>query len=49
MQKSGVAVTRPDVAPFRDKMEPAYVQLRKALGDETWNSRAKLVAAGRAA
>jgi tripartite ATP-independent transporter DctP family solute receptor len=48
MEKAGVAVTRPDVAPFRDKMGPAYDQLRKALGDETWNSWTKLVAAARA-
>jgi tripartite ATP-independent transporter DctP family solute receptor len=49
MQKSGVAVTRPDVAAFREKMEPAYAQLRKALGEETWNTWTKLVAAGRVA
>ena len=48
MEKAGVAVTRPDVAPFRDKMGPAYDQLRKALGEETWNSWSKLVAAARA-
>jgi TRAP-type transport system periplasmic protein len=36
MQKAGVAVTRPEVAPFREKMGPAYDQLRKTLGDETW-------------
>lgn len=49
MQKSGVAVTRPDVGPFREKMEPAYAQLRKALGDDTWNTWTKLVAAARVA
>ncbi|MET3892628.1 tripartite ATP-independent transporter DctP family solute receptor [Bosea sp. OAE506] len=49
MQKSGVAVTRPDVGPFRDKMEPAYAQLRKALSDDTWNTWTKLVAAARVA
>ncbi|WP_332688430.1 TRAP transporter substrate-binding protein, partial [Bosea sp. (in: a-proteobacteria)] len=48
MQKAGVAITRPDVAPFRDKMGPAYEQLRKALGEEAWNSWTKLVAAARA-
>ncbi|WP_332685288.1 TRAP transporter substrate-binding protein [Bosea sp. (in: a-proteobacteria)] len=47
MEKAGVQVTRPDVAPFRDKMGPAYEQLRKALGEETWNSWSKLVAAAR--
>jgi TRAP-type transport system periplasmic protein len=48
MQKAGVAITRPDVAPFRDRMAPAYDVLRKSLGDETWNSWTKLVAAARA-
>lgn len=38
MQKAGVAITRPAVAPFRDKMAPAYDQLRKALGEETWTT-----------
>lgn len=47
MEKAGVQVTRPDVAPFRDKMGPAYEQLRKALGEETWNSWSKFVAAAR--
>jgi len=49
MEKAGIAVTRPDVAPFRDKMGPAYEQLRKALGDKTWDEWSKLVAAARAA
>jgi len=48
MQKAGVAITRPDVAPFRDKMAPAYEVLRKSLGDDTWNAWTKLVAAARA-
>lgn len=48
MQKAGVAVTRPDVAPFREKMAPAYEVLRKSLGDDTWNAWTKLVAAARA-
>jgi TRAP-type transport system periplasmic protein len=47
MQKAGVAITRPDVAPFRERMAPAYDVLRKSLGDETWNSWTKLVAAAR--
>jgi tripartite ATP-independent transporter DctP family solute receptor len=47
MQKTGVQVTRPDVAPFRERMAPAYDQLKKMIGDETWNTWAKLVAAGR--
>jgi TRAP-type transport system periplasmic protein len=48
MQKAGIEITRPDVAPFRDKMGPAYEQLRKALGEDTWNAWTKLVAAARA-
>lgn len=48
MQKAGVEITRPDVAPFRDRMGPAYDQLRKALGADTWTSWTKLVAAARA-
>ncbi|KUL94749.1 hypothetical protein DK26_17905 [Bosea sp. WAO] len=49
MEKAGLAITRPDVAPFRDKMGPAYEQLRKALGDKTWDEWTKLVAAARTA
>jgi hypothetical protein len=30
-------------------MDPAYAQLRKALGEETWNAWTKLVAAARMA
>lgn len=47
MQKAGVAITRPEVAPFREKMGPAYDQLRRALGEETWTSWTKLVETGR--
>ena len=47
MQKAGVAFTRPDVAPFRDKMGPAYEILKKSLGDDTWNAWTKLVNAAR--
>ncbi len=48
MQKAGVAVTRPDVAPFRARMEPAYAVLRKNIGDDTWNAWTRLVTAARA-
>jgi tripartite ATP-independent transporter DctP family solute receptor len=48
MQKAGVAITRPDVAPFRARMDPAYAVLRKNLGDDTWNAWNRFVAAARA-
>ena len=48
MQKAGVAITRPDVAPFRARMTPAYDVLRKSLGDDTWNAWTRMVAAARA-
>lgn len=48
MESHGIAVTRPEVEPFRAKMEPAYQQLRQALGDETWNTWSELVVAARA-
>lgn len=47
MEKAGVAITRPDVAPFRDKMAPAYEVLRKNLGNETWAAWSSLVTAAR--
>ena len=49
MQKAGVAVNRPEVGPFREKMGPAYDQLRKALGEETWATWQKLVDQARVA
>ncbi|WP_048709878.1 TRAP transporter substrate-binding protein [Microvirga massiliensis] len=49
MQKAGVAITRPEVAPFREKMAPAYDQLRKALGEQTWNTWSGFVNAARSA
>ncbi len=48
MEARGIAVTRPEVEPFRARMEPAYAQLREALGEETWNTWAGFVEAGRA-
>ena len=48
MQKTGVAITRPDVAPFRARMDPAYAVLRKNLGEDTWNVWNRFVAAARA-
>jgi tripartite ATP-independent transporter DctP family solute receptor len=49
MQRAGVQVTRPEVGPFRDRMGPAYDQLRRALGDQVWNSWEGLVNAARRA
>ncbi len=48
MEKAGVKITRPEVGPFREKMAPAYEQLKNALGDETWNTWAALVKEARA-
>lgn len=49
MEQAGVAVTRPEVAPFRARMEPAYAQLREAVGEEAWEAWAGFVAAARQA
>ena len=38
MQKAGVQVTRPDIAPFQALMEPAYATLRENIGDEAWET-----------
>ncbi|WP_158625899.1 TRAP transporter substrate-binding protein [Arsenicitalea aurantiaca] len=48
MEEMGIAVTRPEVEPFRARMEPAYEQLRATLGEETWTTWAELVDAARA-
>jgi tripartite ATP-independent transporter DctP family solute receptor len=48
MEAAGIAVTRPEVAPFRDRMGPAYDQLRAALGDTVWNEWSAMVDAARA-
>jgi tripartite ATP-independent transporter DctP family solute receptor len=47
MQRAGVQVTRPEVGPFRDRMGPAYDQLRRALGDQVWTTWEGLVTAAR--
>jgi tripartite ATP-independent transporter DctP family solute receptor len=47
MQQAGVAITRPDVAPFRERMGPAYEVLKKSLGDSVWNEWTQLVNAAR--
>ncbi len=48
MEEAGIAVTRPEVAPFRDRMGPAYDQLRAALGDAVWTEWSAMVDAARA-
>jgi TRAP-type transport system periplasmic protein len=47
MEKAGVQITRPDVAKFRPLMGPAYAQLKKVLGDDTWAAWSTLVNAAR--
>jgi TRAP-type transport system periplasmic protein len=47
MEKAGVQITRPEVAKFRALMGPAYAQLKKVLGDDTWAAWSKLVDAAR--
>lgn len=49
MKKAGLAITHPAVAPFRDRMGPAYDQLKKALGEDTWKTWAAFVKEARAA
>jgi TRAP-type C4-dicarboxylate transport system substrate-binding protein len=34
MEKMGIAVTRPDLAPFRARMEPAYKRVAAFAGEE---------------
>jgi tripartite ATP-independent transporter DctP family solute receptor len=47
MEKAGVKVTRPEVARFRPLMGPAYAQLKRVLGEDTWAAWSKLVDAAR--
>lgn len=48
MEKAGLRITRPDVAPFRERMEPAYAQLRQAIDEDVWAAWAGFVDAARA-
>jgi TRAP-type transport system periplasmic protein len=43
MEKSGVRTTRPDVAPFRARMEPAYKAIKQYVGDDAWVAWEKYV------
>ncbi|MBT9386833.1 TRAP transporter substrate-binding protein [Pseudooceanicola sp. CBS1P-1] len=36
MEEDGVTITRPDPAPFRAKMGPAWDAMRERIGDKTW-------------
>nr|WP_255720409.1 TRAP transporter substrate-binding protein [Acuticoccus kalidii] len=38
MEESGVAVTRPEIAPFRELMTPAYDELKATIGEDAWNT-----------
>ena len=40
--KAGVAITRPDIAPFRDRMGPAYKKIRAQSGDAAFDEVTKL-------
>ena len=43
MEKAGVRTTRPDVAPFRALMEPAYKAIKQYVGDNAWVTWEKYV------
>jgi tripartite ATP-independent transporter DctP family solute receptor len=43
MEKAGVRTTRPDVAPFRARMEPAYKAIKQYVGDDAWVAWEKYV------
>lgn len=45
MEKTGVRTTRPEVAPFRAKMEPAYKAIKQYVGDDAWATWEKFVQA----
>lgn len=47
MEAEGVQITRPDPAPFRAKMEPAWDIMRDRIGQETWDTWMGFVDAAR--
>lgn len=49
MEAEGVQVTRPDPAPFRAKMDPAWATMRERIGDKTWETWMGFVEAAREA
>lgn len=47
MEAAGVAVTRPEIAPFQAEMEPAYAELKRNIGEEAWTTWQGLVEAAK--
>ena len=49
MEEKGVQITRPDPAPFREKMGPAWDAMRERIGGDTWEEWMSYVEAARSA
>lgn len=49
MEKKGVEITRPDPAPFREKMKPAWDAMRERIGGDVWDEWMGYVDAARSA
>ncbi|MEI4473858.1 TRAP transporter substrate-binding protein [Frigidibacter sp. MR17.24] len=49
MADAGVQITRPDPQPFRDRMEPAWAQMRERIGEDTWTTWMGFVDSARSA
>jgi len=49
MEAEGVQITRPDPAPFRAKMGPAWDAMRERIGGDTWDEWMSYVDAARSA
>jgi TRAP-type C4-dicarboxylate transport system substrate-binding protein len=47
MQAAGMAVTRPNLAPFRARMEPAYKRVAALAGEENVKKFREFVEQGR--
>jgi hypothetical protein len=47
MEKAGVQTTRPDVAPFRALMGPAYTAIKAYVGPRAWDEWGSFVEAAR--
>ena len=47
MEKAGIQTTRPDVAPFRAAMGPAYATIKSYVGPQAWDEWQGFVAAAR--